>query len=596
MKKDVVIVGSGCAGFSAADRLLSFGINDIVLLTEGKNCGTSRNTGSDKQTYYKADLTLSGDSILKMAEEIYSCGGIDGEKAAVEAVNSLRCFYTLEEYGMDFPKGDYGEYIGYKTDHDNSVRATSKGPLTSKKMTEVLEKSAVNRGLQIIDRSLAVKICTQDEKVRGIIYFDWQSGMFKFIETACVILAVGGSASVYKNVVYPSSQHGSLSLALDCGCSLDNITEWQYGIASTDFRWNLSGSYQQVIPCYVSVDENGNEYEFLSDYISDNEDIINLIFLKGYEWPFDSRKVKGSSQIDLAVLEEIKKGRKVFLDYRKNHKNFKINKGSSAYDFWIKNEVNGCTPYERLRNLNPKAIEVYLSHSIDLSKERLEVAVCAQHCNGGVKVDINFETEISGLFAIGEVSGNFGVYRPGGTALNSTQVGALRASQKIARDIESYKNGNNYLNSEALIKSEYEFLNSHTVKEENVNEVSEYFKTQFSRFAGIVRDVNEITRLKSELKEYLDGEKQVTVSSALHVKNLYNCYDMLKSQYILALSILNSYEGTGSRGGSLVLKNGKALRESDNSQELIIESSYSGVSLGKRKPIEPKEYIFEKYM
>ena len=51
-----IVIGSGCAGFAAAERLWSLGVTDIALLTEGRNMGTSRNTGSDKQTYYKLSL------------------------------------------------------------------------------------------------------------------------------------------------------------------------------------------------------------------------------------------------------------------------------------------------------------------------------------------------------------------------------------------------------------------------------------------------------------------------------------------------------------------------------------------------------------
>ena len=47
---DTAVVGSGCAGFSAADWLWSLGRRNIALLTEGVNMGTSRNTGSEKQT------------------------------------------------------------------------------------------------------------------------------------------------------------------------------------------------------------------------------------------------------------------------------------------------------------------------------------------------------------------------------------------------------------------------------------------------------------------------------------------------------------------------------------------------------------------
>ena len=58
---DTAIVGSGAAGFQAADRLWHLGRQDIAIITEGRHCGTSRNTGSDKQTYYK--LSLSGEDM-----------------------------------------------------------------------------------------------------------------------------------------------------------------------------------------------------------------------------------------------------------------------------------------------------------------------------------------------------------------------------------------------------------------------------------------------------------------------------------------------------------------------------------------------------
>ena len=68
---------------------------------------------------------------------------------------------------------------------------------------------------------------------------------------------------------------------------------------------------------------------------------------------------------------------------------------------------------------------------MDLYKERLEIAVCAQHNNGGLSADSWWETGISGLYAVGEVCASHGVTRPGGTALNAGQVGAVRAAEGI---------------------------------------------------------------------------------------------------------------------------------------------------------------------
>ena len=50
---NTVVVGSGAASLNSIDTLYKLGQKDVALITEGMNRGTSRNTGSDKQTYYK---------------------------------------------------------------------------------------------------------------------------------------------------------------------------------------------------------------------------------------------------------------------------------------------------------------------------------------------------------------------------------------------------------------------------------------------------------------------------------------------------------------------------------------------------------------
>ena len=101
---NTAVVGSGAAGFNAADRLWQLGQHDIMLVTENRAGGTSRNTGSDKQTYYK--LTLSGgepDSVREMADTLYAGRCVDGDLALCEAALSTQCFLKLVELGVPFP-------------------------------------------------------------------------------------------------------------------------------------------------------------------------------------------------------------------------------------------------------------------------------------------------------------------------------------------------------------------------------------------------------------------------------------------------------------------------------------------------------------
>jgi succinate dehydrogenase/fumarate reductase flavoprotein subunit len=83
--------------------------------------------------------------------------------------------------------------------------------------------------------------------------------------------------------------------------------------------------------------------------------------------------------------------------------------------------------------MNEKAYLLYLGHGIDLQREPLYAAVCAQHMNGGLSVTMWYESpSLPGLYPVGECAGVFGVRRPGGSALNSTQVSSQRAAEKIA--------------------------------------------------------------------------------------------------------------------------------------------------------------------
>lgn len=430
---ETAVVGSGCAGLNAADCLAALG-RDVLLITEGMNCGTSRNTGSDKQTYYKLSLAGDdGDSVGELARTL--CGpDVDGDIALCEAAGSARSFFKLVQLGVPFPTNEMGEYVGYQTDHDVRRRATSAGPLTSRYMTEALEKSVRARGVPVLDHTLAFQILTDAQGVCGLLCLDRATRELLAVRCANVVLATGGPAGIYADRVYPESQRGMSGMAFAAGCTGVNLHCWQYGLASVGFRWNVSGSYQQAIPRYVSVDAQGVEREFLSQHLPP-ADKLALTFLKGYQWPFDPRKTAGSSRIDLLVKEQTDLGRRVYLDYRQDPEGYDTALLSPEAREYLAScgALEQPSPIGRLRAVNAPAIELYRAHGIDLGRDPLEIRVCAQHHNGGIGVDCNWQTNLPGLYACGEAAGTFGRYRPGGTALNSTQVGSLRAARQIAK-------------------------------------------------------------------------------------------------------------------------------------------------------------------
>jgi len=449
---NTLIVGSGAAALGAAVSLHAAGVRDVVVVSESLTGGTSLNAGSDKQTYYKLALAgLEPDSARDLAGDLAAGGCMHGDIALIEAGYSARAFHRLVELGVPFPRDRYGAFVGYRTDHDRRGRATSAGPLTSRFMTEALRTETERCGIPLLDAHQVIALVTSPGEggtaVVGAIALDLTRGDgegpdFVLFNAVNVILGTGGPGGLYAHSVYPESQFGSTGMALRAGARACNLTESQYGLASTSFRWNLSGSYQQVLPRYLSTaPDSGDEREFLTESFADREDLLRATFLKGYEWPFDPRKIAGggSSLIDLLVWrEQVERGRRVFLDFTVNPAGMageemtRENLPDEAGEYLAKSGALAATPIERLELMNPAAVELYRDHGIDLARDRLEIAVCAQHCNGGLEAGVWWESNLRHLFCVGEVNGTHGVYRPGGSALNAGQVGGMRAAEYIA--------------------------------------------------------------------------------------------------------------------------------------------------------------------
>lgn len=568
-----IIIGSGAAGFQAALRLYQNGERDLAIITENIKSGTSRNTGSDKQTYYK--LTLSGndaDSVRNMAEDLFEGQCVDGDQALCEAALSARCFFALTELGVPFPCTEHGEFMGYKTDHDRGRRATSAGPYTSKLMTEALERSVKEKQILILDQMQAIQILTYMNQVKGILCLDkniHSEPAYKIIWCKNVILATGGPAGMYHDSVYPVSQTGSTGMAFEAGASGKNLTEWQFGMASLNPRWNVSGTYMQVLPSFISTGQDGNdEKEFLLDYFNELPDLLSMVFLKGYQWPFDVNKIfGGSSVIDLLVYQEtVLKKRRVFLDYRVNPGNLEKDR-DLPYASMIPeakeylSQAGACfgTPIERLKHMNEPAILFYQDHHVDLFKERLEIAVCAQHNNGGLSTNHLWETNLSGLYAIGEVCASHGVTRPGGTALNAGQVGAVRAAEGIFLKKRTHMKEASP-STESGIKERLRIqaldrirLSEHAEGNCPLSELWINASKRMSAAAGMIRNqVQMETALKETEDDICQFMQKAKSPSVSQLSLFYKLYDMLLSQKMYLFAMLDyAKAGGGSRGSAL---------------------------------------------
>lgn len=572
-----LVLGSGAAGLNAAIQLRRLGQKNVAIISEGLDKGTSINTGSDKQTYYKLSLCDEPDSPQLMAQSYFSGGSMHGDLALVESAGSVRGFMNLVNLGAPFPFDSFGRYIGYKTDHDPFRRATSIGPYTSREMCRVLIAEVQRLNIPVIAPWTVIEILTGTnsegrKRVRGVFALN-PAGELRSFTCETLVFAVGGPGGLYKSSVYPIQQLGGIGLALKAGAKAEGLPESQFGLASVAPRWNVSGSYMQVVPRFVSAltDDSGaireTPTEFLGEYYSDKGKMYSDIFLKGYQWPFDSRKVPdGSSMIDLYVYREtVERKRKVYLDFTRNPEGFSFDLLTpAAREYLEKSGAIQTTPLARLQKMNPGAVELYRDFGVDLSRQTLEIALCAQHNNGGLAVDTWYRSNIEGLYPVGEVAGTHGVARPGGSALNAGQVGSLRAAQMICHG--SPKPEKEPQTSVEVTASESFWINwfekcaaaANTWRQER-----EEFQNRMSNFGAAIRQASE---LKSAVKQAQEQYNRILNSGcrfdnalqfdkANAAENLQLCF----AHWIYLNAILFAVEsGVGSRGSALICSSVKS--------------------------------------
>jgi succinate dehydrogenase / fumarate reductase flavoprotein subunit len=188
---------------------------------------------------------------------------------------------------------------------------------------------------------------------------------------------------------------------------------------------------------------NDRGEEFLAGYFpagTPAAEVFNILFKKGASWPVSYEHK--THVIDIALYKEWRAGRRVYLDYAQNPAGFGFgllteeNRGRYRREMGadVGDERRDASPLDRLREINQASIDWFKERGIDIAAgDRVEVAACAQHFQGGVKIDARARTTVPGLWAAGETAGGqHGANRPGGNALLDCQVFGKIAGEDAA--------------------------------------------------------------------------------------------------------------------------------------------------------------------
>jgi len=273
----------------------------------------------------------------------------------------------------------------------------------------------------------------------------------------------------------------------------------------------------------------------------------------------------GSSLFDLAVFQEQRAGRKVYLDFLSNpdpvneEESFSLDELDPDVHSYLKNNESLLElPIDRLKKMNPLAIELYRMHGTDLCREPLEFTMNNQHMNGGILIDDWGRTSLSGCYAIGEAAGSHGVTRPGGAALNSGQVFGKRVAVAIRRSMAQKGDEDSHAESvfqaiESVLLDAEGFLSAS--KGKDIREIKTDIQSRMSDHAGILCFQKDVESALSQARE-LRKEIQTTgiySKSASVVGQAFRWHQMAwVSEAVLMALEFYIRSGGGSRGARTI--------------------------------------------
>jgi len=392
---DVLIIGGGAADTMAAFECANAGVA-VIQATKGR--ATSGTTTVARGGF--AAAMGKDDSPELHLQDILKHGGelINPELARVWIYDIIDVVHDLESWGAEFVRRPDGELDLKAFPSHSCRRACHHYDTTGNMLTKVLSKKLrADERIQKHSITAIVDLIKRNNRVVGAWGVDYRKGVLVVYYAKQTILCTGGGSGLfYVNDNPPQVTGDGYVLGFRAGVPLLGIEmiDFQAMCCSPKELFGFAPHPTGFINAgAVFRNEKGEE------------------FLKRY-FP-DTAEHSTRSEVILAMAKEIHAGRA----------------GSTGGIFMDATGV----PSEIINWQIPHVYKTCLHRGIDIGKTPLEVAPGSHTWLGGLKVDINGQTPVQGLFAAGETAGGIhGGNRIGGSALSASLVYGRRAGRSAA--------------------------------------------------------------------------------------------------------------------------------------------------------------------
>lgn len=401
---DHVVVGSGIAGLTYALKAASAG-GSVAVVTKkspadsntawaqgGIACVTS---SEDSTALHVRDTLVAGDGLCK--EEVVRSVVAEGPERIAELVS----------IGMHFderttPEGIREPDLGREGGHSKRRILHARDATGFEIEKTLLAAVAAHPAITVLENHMAVDLITtgklgydMEDSCVGLYVLDEATGEVETLRTDVTVLATGGCGRVYLYTTNPDIATGDgVAMAWRAGAAIANMEFMQFHPTCLYHPKAKSFLITEAVRGEGGILTDGEGHRFMEKY--------------------DPRlELAPRDIVARAIDAEMKRTGKpcVFLDI--SHK-----------------------PAAFLRERFPTIHETCLGLGIDITRKPIPVVPAAHYQCGGVKTDMDGETTLRGLYAVGEAActGLHGANRLASNSLLEALVMAHRAEAGASRN------------------------------------------------------------------------------------------------------------------------------------------------------------------